>query len=215
MLIIPDHGCVSFFDTFFIYQIENLSGNFLIVNGHSKSLFVGIWDINFYFNISTYRSLIRFYTFCRCINCNFLHTIFFMNRYKSIFIYTCYFRIIRSPFYCFVGCIFRIYGCSQLQRLSNFGQFQITVWCNCYTCCINGFCWCFCWLWRFRWFRCLCRLWRFRWFWCLRRFRCLRWFWCFRWLWCLCWFRFRFCCKRTVFSVVISVYRLVRYHLAV
>ena len=33
MLIIPYHGCVSFFDTFFIYQIENLSGKFLIVNG--------------------------------------------------------------------------------------------------------------------------------------------------------------------------------------
>ena len=53
MLIIPDHGCVSFFDTFFIYQIENLSGNFLIVNGHSKSLFVGVWDINFYFYVSS------------------------------------------------------------------------------------------------------------------------------------------------------------------
>ena len=43
-----------------------------------------------------------------------------MNGYKSIFIYACYFWIIRSPFYRFVGCIFRIYGCGQLQCLSNF-----------------------------------------------------------------------------------------------
>ena len=44
---------MSFFYTFFIYQVENLSGNFLIVNSHSKSLFIGIWDINFYFYVSS------------------------------------------------------------------------------------------------------------------------------------------------------------------